>query len=81
MCGWDSPVAPGGIGSGLVKPEGLLPLGVRARVFEPLRPPGSHGAERPRWILPNRFPASQLQPDFQFHLVLVCPASGTKRKG
>lgn len=29
-CGWDSPVAPAGTGSGLVKPEGLLPMGSRS---------------------------------------------------
>ena len=39
MCGWDSPMAPAGISSGLGKPEGLLSPGVQDHVFEPLRRP------------------------------------------
>ena len=58
--GWDSPVAPARIGSGLGKPEGLLLQGSRTMCLSPSGPPGSVGAERPWRSLPNRFllPAS-----------------------
>lgn len=55
-CGWDSPVAPAGTGSGLVKPEGLLPMGSRSvclrspSLLVPLEKRG-HGGACPTCLL------------------------------